>query len=163
MPRSQKPNISLADAWSDIQSINPLEILTQSSMTFSEANDSLVWTWDKSGVYSAKSAYTVFSEGGMITWQYRSIWKCKIPPTVNFFTYLMLQGKILTRDVLWRGMNLAVHCEMCNNCPVESILHLLFLCPYAVTVWFEISSSSTSHSWLRQWQWKQSGTTHGIR
>lgn len=26
---------------------------------------------------------------------------------------------------------------MCNNCPVESAAHLLFLCPYATTVWFD--------------------------
>lgn len=36
-------------------------------------------------------------------------------------------------------MNLAMHCEMCRDCLIESILHLLYLCPYAVGVWFEIS------------------------
>lgn len=30
-------------------------------------------------------------------------------------------------------------CILCNNCPVESSLHLLFLCPYAVAVWFNLS------------------------
>lgn len=62
------------------------------------------------------------------------------PLAVKVFTYLMIQGKILTRDVLRsRGMNLLVHCEMCRNCPVESILYLIYLYPYALSVMFEVA------------------------
>lgn len=29
---------------------------------------------------------------------------------------------------------------MCQNCPIESALHLFFLCPYAMNVWWLICS-----------------------
>ena len=32
-------------------------------------------------------------------------------------------------------MHVDQKCLICRNCPRESALHLLFLCPYAVTVW----------------------------
>lgn len=39
-----------------------------------------------------------------------------------------------------RNMGLDSGCEMCGNCPSESTLHLLFLCPKAVEVWYEMSA-----------------------
>lgn len=48
--------------------------------------------------------------------------------------------KLLTRDTLRRrGMHIQLNCVLCRNCPVESVLHLLYLCPYSVTVWFEVT------------------------
>lgn len=100
----------------------------------------LCWRWGNSGVYTTKSAYKIMSEGGLIQWRLAFIWKCRIPTTVKIFTYLMLKGKILTRDVMLRRvMNYGRHCSMCNNCPTESILHVLYLCPYAVAVWFYVA------------------------
>lgn len=53
----------------------------------------------------------------------------------------MLHDRILTREVLRRrGIVTDLHCINCENCPVESLVHLIFLCPYAIAVWFHIAS-----------------------
>lgn len=31
-------------------------------------------------------------------------------------------------------------CVCCQQCPIESSLHLLFLCPYAVAIWFHVAN-----------------------
>lgn len=78
----------------------------------------------------------MLSQFGRIRGQYRGFWKCKIPPLVKIFVFLMLYGKILTREVLSRrGMQIPIHCVMCSNTQIESITHVLFQCPYAVNCW----------------------------
>lgn len=134
-----QPFISLKDAWTRMQELNPHETVPTDFFTFTEAADRIQWKWDKSGVYSVKSIYRVLSEGGRIKCTFRETWTCKIPPSVKIFAYLVLCEKLLTRDTLRRGMNMQLDCVLCDNCPVESILHLLYLCLYAVTVWFEVS------------------------
>lgn len=57
------------------------------------------------------------------------------------FCFLMIRGRILTQDVLRkRGFQCQLGCHMCLDCPIESGLRLLFLCPYAVNVWWIVSS-----------------------
>lgn len=94
----------------------------------------ILWHWESSGLYTAKSAYRIMSEGGMIRWRFEFTWKCKILPTAKLFAYLVLKSKILTR-----GMNYGIHCSLCQNSPIESIAHVLYLCPYAVSVWFNVA------------------------
>lgn len=111
----------------------------------------------------ASSFYKTFTVGGKVYWPFQVIWSCKIPPTVRLFEYFMLQGKILTRDVLRRrGMTLDLICVACADCRIESIVHLLFLCPFAVSVWFHIATlmnrpimkiAGTVHQiWRDSWQ-----------
>lgn len=99
--------------------------------------DQLVWSWTGSGIYSAKSVYSVMMGGGKVQWLFMMVWKSKAPPSVKFFTTMLLQDKILTQQVMERrGIHCDSHCVICNNCPVESSLHLLFLCPFATRVFF---------------------------
>lgn len=61
--------------------------------------------------------------------------------TEKIFCFLMLRGRILTQDVMRRRkMQCDLGCVMCGACPVESILHLLLLCRYAVHVWWIVST-----------------------
>lgn len=113
---------------------------------FNSEEDRLEWKWDKKGQYTSRSAYRILTGGGMSKCPYVRIWKGKIPPTIRIFAYLLLKGKILTRDVLRRrGLQVERDCVMCSNCPVESGLHLFFLCPYAVEVWYHIGNSLRRH------------------
>ena len=102
--------------------------------------DTITWRWEKCGIYTSKSVYKILKGGGREKWKFLTTWSSKIPPTVKKFAYHLLNGKLLTRDVLRRrGMNFDLKCVLCNSCGVESILHLFFLCPYATTFWLEIS------------------------
>ncbi|XP_078170107.1 uncharacterized protein LOC144564383 [Carex rostrata] len=79
---------------------------------------------------------------GMIKWAFMEVWTSKAPPTVQVFATMLLKDKILTHEVMeHRGMHCDLDCVMCNDCPVESVLHLLFLCPYATHVWFLVSNA----------------------
>lgn len=130
--------ISLREAWEIRDTLDPNTIYPE-DIIFTDERDTIVWRWEISGIYTAKSAYRLLSGGGRIKWRYANIWKCKMPHSVQLFTYFLLKGKLLTREGLRRrGMHIEVQCPLCQNCPVESALHVLFLCPYAIEVWFNI-------------------------
>lgn len=131
--------LSLREAWPTRHLLDQDRIFPD-ELTFSGDQDMIVWRWETSGVYTAKSVYRMLSGGGLIKWHFQYTWKSKVPPSAKLFAYFMLHGKILTREVLRRrGMHLGMHCALCQDCPVESIVHVLFLCPYAVTVWFNVA------------------------
>lgn len=157
VPRIQQPNISLAMAAGMIPYINPTETTDIQQLIEPNTRDQIEWKWGAKNVYTASSAYAIMAGAGKIRWGNMAAWKCKAPPTVKIFTYLAMQGKILTRDTLRRrGMNILATCVMCDNCPVESVLHLLYLCPYATTVWFYVAQS------LKRPIMKQAMTVQGI-
>lgn len=114
------------------RAIQPLPTLTE------ECN-SIEWRWAENKQYTAKSAYEKLS-GGKIKDANVQIWKTKTPPTVRIFGYLLLRGKILTRDVLSkRKIHCQMNCVMCLNCGMETAIHLLFRCEYAASVWDELN------------------------
>lgn len=44
-------------------------------------------------------------------------------------------------DVMsYRNMGVNSGCVICENCPTESALHLIFLCPCAIEVWYEMAA-----------------------
>lgn len=146
LPRAQEKNItiqhpliSLRDAWPCRENIDPMHTRVI-NLTFNEDRDAISWKWDMHGLYSARSIYKILIGGRKIRWPHHYIWSCKITPSAKIFIYLTLQEKILTRDQLRkRGMHIELACPVCNNCPVESIAHLFFLCPVAIEIWFHIS------------------------
>ncbi|XP_078178597.1 uncharacterized protein LOC144572798 [Carex rostrata] len=78
---------------------------------------------------------------GTVKWEFRFIWKLKIPPTVRVFGYLLLHGRLLTHDVMInRGLSCDTQCEVCHQCPLETAKHLFFQCGHARQVWRLLSS-----------------------
>lgn len=64
-------------------------------IVLTEHIDQIIWLWTSNGCYSAKSLYEVIITGGKTNWQYKYIWRIKLPPsTVKFFSYLWLKGKV---------------------------------------------------------------------
>lgn len=121
-------NISLKDAVT--LSLSPHEI------EFSEGEDQLYWIWSTSACYSAKSLYDVMMAGGKTISEFKQTWNFKIPPTVRIFAYLLFQGKILTHDVMERrGFNCDMGCITCDNCSMETAMHLFFQCRFAIALW----------------------------
>lgn len=138
--RPTSPSCSLRDAALIMHILAP-EVEVTNTLTFSNCRDELRWRWTSAGVYTSKSAYEMIIGGGMIKWSCHRIWKYKIPATVKIFTYHLFLDKILTHEVMIRRrIRVSPGCVMCNNCPAESALHLLFLCPYAVAMWMALAN-----------------------
>ena len=118
-PRRIRPHISLRIAKQAPQTLNltpqqthnlqaltltenltPQQTHNLQALTLTERRDIIRWKWTSHGQYTAKSVYrTIMGEGRAID-SIRVVWKYKIPQTVKIFSYLLLKGKILTRDVL---------------------------------------------------------------
>lgn len=138
--RPQRPLVSLADAHTIAQVFAPENDELKDLMLNEEEDDRILRRWEGNGSYSAKSIYKILIGIGKINWPFMEVWKSKLPPTVKVFAIMMLRDKILTHEVMERrNMNCALNCVMFNNCPIESIAHLFFLCPYATHVWYLVS------------------------
>lgn len=112
------------------------ELPSMQVVTFTAQRDTMQWKWTNEGVYTACSIYKIMIGFGKIRAPIKT-WKLCVPPTVRIFIHFLLKGKILTQDVMqYRKMGTDSGCMMCCNCPVESALHLIFLCPVATEVWF---------------------------
>lgn len=73
LPRPQSSKISLADAIPRILELLP-DFEHGSEPVLGTRNDSLLWKWDTSAMYSVKSAYSMLIGGGKIEWHFNSLW-----------------------------------------------------------------------------------------
>jgi len=102
---------------------------------FSDAEDQIAWKFTADGHYTAKSAYEVQFRGSFCTLRPNWIWSAHAEPKHRFFTWLLLQEKILTADLLQaRNWPCNPACPLCQTTP-ESALHLCLHCPFAQRVW----------------------------
>lgn len=133
-------NISLRDAvmaWSEMLDMQLQEEDTtpEEPPTLTQQQDVLLWRWESSAVYSAKSVYRILTSGGRIKWQFLTIWAIKIPFTVRVFAYLLIEGKLPTHDVMERRfIQCMMDCVLCTACQSETALHLFFMCTYSKRV-----------------------------
>ena len=79
--------------------------------------DTITWTLENSGEYSAKSAYEV-QFAGQITSNYPVlIWKIWAPPKCNFFVWLLHQDRLWTAARLqlrgWKNNYFYALCQRC--------------------------------------------------
>ncbi|XP_078150376.1 uncharacterized protein LOC144545702 [Carex rostrata] len=100
--------------------------------------------------------------GGKEKWSFQEIWEVKAPQTVKIFGYLLLQNRILTRDVLRRRhISCPTECVLCSTGEQETAMHLFFQCEYARRVWLMAGGRFGYHlitidqdvrtSWRRSW------------
>lgn len=104
-------------------------------------SDKLLWNWESSAEYSAKSVYKLLTGGGRIDWEFKSIWHFPIPPSTRIFLYLLLNDKLLTREVLMRRSFTVqdTSCPLCDQCGLETAQHLFFECRFACLLWNKIA------------------------
>lgn len=157
-----RPTISLRDAWPRRQILNS-ELVVTRDIQFNSEQDVIQWKLEPSGIYTSKSIYRVLIGGGKTEWVFNYTWKCPVPPTVKIFIYLVLNDKILSRDVLSRrGMSINLNCALCGVCRRETTLHMLFYCHYATTIWRKVSAvlrtkimtaaTTIQETWTRSWE-----------
>jgi zinc-binding in reverse transcriptase len=109
-----------------------------SLLNFEDIEDELQWKWTTSGSYTTKSLYSMLTGSGKRLAAFAPLWRAKAPPSAKFFFFTLIQDKCLMKEVLTKRkmMHDLLCCIMCRQCPMESALHLFFLCTYAVSVWF---------------------------
>ncbi|KAL0405566.1 UNVERIFIED_CONTAM: hypothetical protein Slati_3870500 [Sesamum latifolium] len=136
--------------------------------------DSLVWHFDKQGVFSVRGAYSVAirlreeaeSSSCAMSWDF--LWKSNASPRVLIFTWRCAQDALpITVRLRSRGVQLDEGCGCCGA-ESEDVLHVLFHCSFARLVWAIsdlplnsiVCSQTTPEAWLREvcrrldrWDW----------
>ena len=67
-----------------------------------DVDDSITWTANASGDYSAKSAYHLQFEGRQHSHMELTVWRAWAPPKQKFFAWLLLQNRLWCADRLQR-------------------------------------------------------------
>ena len=113
--------------------------LNTTGCRLSEEEDTLIWFANPStGNITAKSTYQAIVQNSSSTvkiWQYKSLWKWKIPLKIKCFMWLDLQNCLKTWDKLirkgWYGPKFCILCKK----DAESVDHLMIHCSFTVNIW----------------------------
>jgi hypothetical protein len=108
--------------------------LVSAGITLTDCSDTLIWTGgDNSGNISAKNAYDALASKTWLRstcWWHNSLWNWDIAPKLKLFTWLLLENKILTWEILqqrgWSGPSVCVLCLQES----ETTLHLPVHCSF---------------------------------
>lgn len=112
--------------------------------------DRSAWAYEKSGVFSVRSAYRMLSE--KVSWPrtsskgastvagdqepiWRKVWKLNMPPKVRVFCWRLIHGFIPAGAVLHRQHIETMSICDCCGAREESILHALTGCTYVRLFW----------------------------
>lgn len=119
-------------------------------------NDVPAWAFEKNGVYSARSAYSLLKEEQMETAMadtreamassddraWSQVWKLNVPPKVRVFWWRVLHNSLPSKaELKRRHIEKESFCEMYGD-PDESVYHVAFLCPVAKRFWAEVKRLS---------------------
>ena len=110
-------------------------------------DDALIWTGNKKGVFTVKSAYFIAAklqvdkdvgesssrDSNAIIW--RKLWKLKLPAKIKIFSWrVCVNGLPVYMKMMERGIQLGWDCPVCGDEP-ESLIHALISCDFALSVW----------------------------
>lgn len=126
--------------------------------------DSINWSWEKDGAFSARSAYAAKFAGLELSPTASFTWKPRAPLQCRFFNWLAIRNRCWTSDRLARrGLPHQAACPFCDQHD-ETMDHLLVTCVFAREIWLWVltaagrqavvaTSSETLQSWcIRQEQ-----------
>ncbi|XP_050233478.1 uncharacterized protein LOC126681967 [Mercurialis annua] len=109
--------------------------------------DRLIWKHHISGNYTSKSGYFQASKVihppiSIVTLQYskfdwQNLWLLNIYPRIKVFLWRAPHEALPIGDQLFPRCHITLKCVHCGG--MESITHLLFLCPFALRVWIHQS------------------------
>ncbi|KAJ9159617.1 hypothetical protein P3X46_025114 [Hevea brasiliensis] len=112
-------------------------------------HDSIVWHFDRSGVYSVKSGYRfLVNKARNANAQHphqsfsiskdvwKSIWSLDMQPKIKVFMWKVMLNALPSKENLYRrGITLDFNCPICQR-EVKSIEHILFWCDHSKVAWF---------------------------
>ena len=109
----------------------------QSVLVFEDQNDvcSLMWGYLD---YSSSKFYSLVFKNMAVHPSFTWLWKSKCTPRIKFFGWLLFVHRLNTRNMLRRRhfhIDSGYTCVMCSSGAEEDILHLFFVCPFAVSCW----------------------------
>lgn len=105
-----------------------------------DEEDKIAWKWTADGQYNTNSAYKVQFLGSYRRYRTSDIWRAQAENKCTIFTWILIQNKVLTSDNLAQcGWPHQDACALCNG-PLETGYHLYIACPFAQTVWNQITS-----------------------
>ena len=124
-----------------IREFDELINLLQNVVVDNECRDRWKWTIHEDGVFTVKDLTKMVEErtlrieiGGQET-----LWSKLVPKKVNIFVWRALKGRIPVREELdKRGIDLDTTLCPCCDSVVESCVHSLVLCNFAMSVWEKI-------------------------
>ncbi|XP_026378435.1 uncharacterized protein LOC113272857 [Papaver somniferum] len=131
--------------------------------------DKLRWEGTKNGELTTKSAYRILSHEhhDNVDKVWNKIWRMKIIPRVNLFTWRMAADVLPLRENM-NGFLKHVNpcCVLCNDNQPETSAHLFVHCAFKRAVWFGLGIQITSYNadfmnWIRswfspdKWEWKE--------
>jgi hypothetical protein len=109
---------------------------------FTNEPDTIGWKWTSNGSYTARSAYRIQFVGTYCTFNSNAIWKAKVEGKHRFFTWLLVQHKVLTADTLQiKGIQCDPLCALCAQ-ELETADHLCLECVYAKELWLAVQEWS---------------------
>ncbi|KAL0799970.1 hypothetical protein Bca101_055145 [Brassica carinata] len=101
--------------------------------------DKLVWLGESKGCYTTKSGYKMSNLmvqrpiQGEFDWM-KHVWRLDSSGKVQHFIWRALNGALPVADLLIRrGMEVPPACKICGD--LETIDHVLLLCPFAQRIW----------------------------
>ena len=106
----------------------------------SESKDDWTFIWGQS-VYSSSRYYLYHFVNEVPHPAFSCIWKSKCIPKIKFFTWLVLNDRLNTRNMLRRRhkfLEEGYNCVLCLEGREETIEHLFFSCPYTATRWIAL-------------------------
>jgi len=129
--------VALAEEWDTC-----IKSLSSAGIKLHEREDALLWIGgDSSGCPSVSNIYTAITN---LHWSLstdgrrKNIWSWNIPQKIKLFTWLTIENKVNTWDILqkkgWIGPSL---CHLCLR-EEESTLHLFVHFPFTRRVWARI-------------------------
>ena len=111
-------------------------------------HDTITWSWEASGCYSARTAYAAKFWGRQVVPTAEFTWKSRAPVPCRFFTWLAIQDRCWTSNRLARrGLDHQDCCPMCSQ-EEESINHILLQCVVAREVWTAICHPLRRPEWI---------------
>ncbi|CAL1408646.1 unnamed protein product [Linum trigynum] len=112
-----------------------------------DSKDFWAWKLNENGVFTVKTAYHAVhlastesqTIANMEKWKW--MWNLDIPPKLKFFVWRCAKNGLATKEKLFqRKCSPNSICQVCQ-CPIESLVHCLFLCDHARESWTTIFPS----------------------
>lgn len=133
-----------AGAWRATRSRNPTLIILRQSLPLqvpdinSSEPDYYLWrnsVIDPPSVFSTSKTWISLNPPPPLVPWHKAVWFSQKIPKHSFIVWLLLKGRMLTRDRLrsW-GLVVPVECLLCGHA-AETTLHLYFDCPFSSAVW----------------------------
>lgn len=109
--------------------------LELSTIMLDTSKDSWVYIWG-SAQYSSSKAYRLLTGHTQVDPIFKRLWKTSCQSKHKVFFWLVLVDRLSTRNMLRRRrMHLDYNCVLCQQTSEETVMHLLFYCPFAKDCW----------------------------